>query len=292
MQIEISQITKIYPGGKRALDDISLHLETPAFIGLLGPNGAGKSTLMKLLTLGLLPTSGQITLDGAPLRSREKSLKQRLGYLPQEFGLYEELTVEQFLDYMCAMKGIAKDASAQIDKVVGFSNLEEKRTSRISRLSGGFKQRVAIAQAMLGEPELLIFDEPTVGLDPEERLSFRNRFSEAARNRVVILSTHIIEDIQSVCNRLVVLHHGRILYDGAPEGLLGCAQGHVGVWQAGVDAPPLAESPKYRVTSRVIEENHTLYRIVAESLPGFARPAVPTLEDAYMLLCAKAEGGL
>lgn len=205
MKIEVSKIRKVYSNGKVALSNIDISLEAPTFIGLLGPNGAGKSTLMKLLTLNILPSSGSITLDNEPVLSREKWLKSRLGYVPQEYGLYEELTVYQFLDYMSAMKGITKKSAECIEQVLLFCNLEEKRKSKISTLSGGFKQRVAIAQALLGSPEILILDEPTVGLDPEERLNFRNKFSETARDKVVILSTHIIEDIQSVCNRLIIL---------------------------------------------------------------------------------------
>ena len=145
MKIEVSKIRKAYPKGKEALSNIDIKLETPAFIGLLGPNGAGKSTLMKLLTLNLLPTSGNITIDDNPISYREKWLKSKLGYLPQEYGLFEELTVYQFLDYMSAMKGITRNSNESIEKVMHFCGLDERMKSRISTLSGGFKQRVAIA---------------------------------------------------------------------------------------------------------------------------------------------------
>jgi ABC-type multidrug transport system ATPase subunit len=289
MNISVQNVTKTYPKGKTALSGIDISLDTPALIGLLGPNGAGKSTLMKLLTLNLLPTSGKITLDGAPLIVREKSLKERLGYLPQEYGLYEELTVWQFLDYMAAMKGITKNSREQIDRAIEFCSLEEKGKSKIRTLSGGFKQRVGIAQAILGSPELMILDEPTVGLDPEERLNFRNRFSEAAKNKIVILSTHIIEDIQSVCNRLIVLNKGKILYDGEPEGLISLCRGHVGTCEHSGGSDEIAQNERFKITSKIVTHDKTSYRIVAEELPPFASPAAPSLEDAYMYVMAREE---
>jgi ABC-type multidrug transport system, ATPase component len=289
MNISVKQLGKVYRKGKAALSGIDLELQAPAFIGLVGPNGAGKSTLMKLLTLNLLPSSGSITLDGSPLLKREKLLKSRLGYLPQEYGLYEELTVYQFLDYMAAMKGISKDAAAVINRAISFCNLEEKRKSRIGSLSGGFKQRVGIAQALLGSPELLILDEPTVGLDPEERLSFRNQFSETARDKIVILSTHIIEDIQSVCNRLIVLNHGKILFDGVPDDLVALAGGHVGTYEYAGRPDELPDSKHYKITSQIVTGNKVFYRLVANGLPSFVKPVKPNLEDAYMYIMAQEE---
>jgi ABC-2 type transport system ATP-binding protein len=244
---------------------------------------------MKLITAGLLATSGEIRVDGEPLLSREKWLKQRLGYLPQEYGLFEELTVSEYLDYLAAMKGLPAPAGEHIERAIAFCNLGGKSRSRIRTLSGGFKQRVALAQALLGSPELLVLDEPTSGLDPEERLSFRNKFSEAAADRIVILSTHIIEDVQSVCNRLVVLWGGRILFDGAPEALTRQAEGHVGTCESADGRATIDAASGIRITSRVVTREKTSYRLVARELPGFAEPARPTLEDAYIYLCAGAE---
>ena len=180
-----------YPNGKQALKDFNLRLNSPSLVGLLGPNGAGKSTLMKLLVAALMPTSGCIAVDGAPLRKSERQLKEKLGYLPQDFGLFDELSVEQFLDYMAALKGLSGSRAA-IREVIRAVNLEEKAKAKIRTLSGGQRQRVGIAQAMLGDPPFLILDEPTVGLDPEERIHFRNLFSRTAQERLVLLSTHII----------------------------------------------------------------------------------------------------
>lgn len=204
-----------------ALSNVTLRLESPGLVGLVGPNGAGKSTLMKLLTANLIPSQGDVLLNDNSLIAQEKKLKASLGYLPQEFGLFEDLTTAQFLDYMAALKQLKSDSvRVEIDRVIEATNLQEKRHARIRTLSGGQKQRVGIAQALLGDPELMILDEPTVGLDPAERVAFRNLFSKNAHNKLVILSTHIIEDVQSVCNRLLVLDKAVVLYDGTPEGLM------------------------------------------------------------------------
>lgn len=289
MQISIKNVTKVYTGGKKALNKANIELTSPALIGLVGPNGAGKTTFMKLLTLGLLPTEGQILLNGEPLLKQEKYLKSRLGYLPQEYGLYEELTVRQFLDYVAALKDIGT-AGSEIEKVLGLCGLEERRKHRISTLSGGYKQRVGVAQALLGEPELIILDEPTVGLDPEERIRMRNMFVELARDRLMLLSTHIIDDIQSVCNRLIVLHLGNICYDGTPEGLLELSEGHVGAYECRAGERDYMEGERaYKVTAKVVMRDRTVYRIVADELPSFARPVPPSLEDAYMFAMAREE---
>jgi ABC-type multidrug transport system ATPase subunit len=287
MKIFVQNLNMTYPTGKKALQDISLEIQSPNFIGLLGPNGAGKSTLMKLLVSGLLPTTGEILLDDASLIKNEKKLKAALGYLPQKFGLYDELTVWQFLDYMSALKDI-KESKTEIERVIRETNLTEKRKSRISTLSGGQRQRVGIAQALLGNPQFLIFDEPTVGLDPEERINFRNLFSKNAQDKIVLLSTHIIEDVQSVCNRLIVMNHGRILFDGKSEELIRLAYGHVGVYNEEVQEN---EEHGFKVTARMNTANGIFCRIVAEVLPAFAHPTEPTLEDAYIYLIEKGGKG-
>ena len=290
MKILIKNLNLTYKTGKKALKNISLEMESPSLIGLLGPNGAGKSTLMNLLVAGLIPTSGEILLDGVPLLKDEKKLKASLGYMPQSFGLYDELTVWQFLDYMAALKGI-KNSKKAIEEVIKKTNLAEKRKARISTLSGGQRQRVGIAQALLGNPELLIFDEPTVGLDPEERINFRNLFSQTAQDKIVLLSTHIIEDVQSVCDKLIVINHGEILFAGTPEELIGLAQNHVGVFEEKTGEgtnfrEKSGDSPnaEYKVTARVNTAQGIACRIVAETLPAFAQAVEPTLEDAYMYL--------
>ena len=280
MRINLNHLSMIYPNGRQALKDISLTLESPSLIGLVGPNGAGKSTLMKLLVAGLLPTGGTISVDDVPLSRCEKKLKEKLGYLPQDFGLYDELTVREFLDYMAALKGI-RDSKAAIESAILATGLEEKRKARIKTLSGGQRQRVGSAQALLGTPEFLILDEPTVGLDPEERIRFRNFFSQTAQDKLVLLSTHIIEDVQSVCDRLIVIDRGQILFIGRPEELVLQARGHVGVFleQGGGE-----KTSALRIISRVNTAEGVLCRGVAEVLPQEARSVEPTLEDAYLYL--------
>lgn len=284
MKIDINDITMIYPSGKKALQDITVSLESPGFVGILGPNGAGKSTLMKLLIAGLIPTKGEILLDGKPLLSREKQLKAQLGYLPQSFGLYDELTVWQFLDYMAALKDV-KDKKA-VEEVLERTSLTDNKKARIRSLSGGQRQRVGIAQSLLGDPQLIILDEPTVGLDPEERVKFRNIFSEMAQNKIVLLSTHIVEDVQAVCSRVLVIYSGLVLYDGAPSALISEAAGHVGTYiSRAEDTVPEG----CHTVSKVNVSDGIRCRVVAETLPAFAEQVEPALEDAYLYCIHKGE---
>jgi len=285
IKIEINNISKTYPSGKQALQNINITLESPNLIGILGPNGAGKTTLMKLLTAALTPTQGGIYLDEKPLLSQEKQLKAKLGYLPQSFGLFDELTVWQFIDYMAALKGI--HCKTAIETVLQQVNLADQHKTRIRRLSGGMRQRVGIAQALLGNPQLIILDEPTVGLDPEERVKFRNIFSEMARDKIVLLSTHIVEDVQSICNRVLVINKGKILFDGEPSALIASTAGHVGVYVSQIGDPV---PDNCQVVSKVNTTQGIQCRIIASKLPDFAEEAEPTLEDAY-LYCIENEGG-
>ena len=282
MEINIQNVSETYPNGKQALKNFSLDLRSPSLVGLLGPNGAGKSTLMKLLVAALLPTEGSILVDGQPLAKRERQLKAGLGYLPQDFGLFDELSVAQFLDYMADLKGLRKPKE-EIHEVIRQVNLTEKAKAKIRTLSGGQRQRVGIAQALLGNPQLLIFDEPTVGLDPEERIHFRNLFSHMAQDRLVLLSTHIIEDVQSVCGQIVVINHGQILFAGTPEQLIRLADGHVGVfwekdavWEQGL-----------HITARVNTGQGIRCRAVGDFLPDYVRAEEPSLEDAYLYLISR-----
>lgn len=288
MKIEINDLCMTYKTGKKALIDITLVLESPCLVGLVGPNGAGKSTLMKLLSTRLLQTSGSIIVDGMKLSENEKYLKSRLGYLPQDFGLYDELTVRQFLDYMAILKDIGKNSKTIIDDVIADTHLGEKKNSKIGTLSGGQRQRVGVAQALMNNPELLILDEPTVGLDPEERVYYRNLFSKNATDKICILSTHIVEDVQSVCNRIIVINKGVILFDGSPLELIRTAQGHVGVYEIDTQNDILI-GRGYRITSRVFTSRGIQYRFVGEVLPTFATPVEPSLEDAYIFLMSNEE---
>ena len=282
MEINIQHVSMTYPNGKQALKDLDLDLKAPSLVGLLGPNGAGKSTLMKLLVAALMPTGGAIRVDGQPLAKSDRALKEKLGYLPQDFGLFDELTVKQFLDYMAALKGV-QEPKAAIQRVIQAVNLEEKARAKIRTLSGGQRQRVGIAQALLGNPTFLIFDEPTVGLDPEERIHFRNLFSRTAQDRLVLLSTHIIEDVQSVCDQIVVIHHGTILFTGTPEQLIQSAAGHVGVfWEKDETL-----EQGLHITARVNTSQGIRCRAVADKLPPYAQAEEPSLEDAYLYLISR-----
>lgn len=282
MQIELRDLSMTYPNGKQVLQHLNLSLKAPSLIGLLGPNGAGKSTLMKLLVAALMPTSGSILVDGQPLAKTERLLKSKLGYLPQDFGLFDELTVVQFLDYMAALKGL-HNPKGTIHEVIQAVNMGEKTKSKIRTLSGGQRQRVGIAQALLGNPDFLIFDEPTVGLDPEERIHFRNLFSHMAQDRLVLLSTHIIEDVQSVCGQIVVINHGQILFAGTPEQLIRLADGHVGVfWEK--DA---VQEQGLHITARVNTGQGIRCRAVGDFLPDYVRAEEPSLEDAYLYLISR-----
>lgn len=287
MEINIRNLSKNFKK-VQALNNINLDIKGPGMIGLVGPNGAGKTTLMKLLIGQLKASSGSINIDNKELSKNQNYLRQRLGYLPQDFGLYDELKVEEFLDYMACLKGIGSNNNQIIEKCIHETNLMEKKKAKIKTLSGGQKQRVGIAQAMLNDPEIFIVDEPTVGLDPEERIKFRNLFSKGASKKIVILSTHIIEDVESICNRLIILNKGKILFDGLPNELVKRARDHVGIIeQEGVDGEINEESLK--VVSTKITAKGISYRVVAKNLPSTAVKVSPSLEDAYMY-CMMMEG--
>lgn len=285
MKIEIKNLSKKYKKIK-ALDSINLTITTPTMIGLVGPNGAGKSTLMKILVGQLIATEGNVVIDGMELKKREKYMKERLGYLPQDFGLYEELSVEKYLDYMACLKEIKENKKEEIKKALDMTNLKEMKKHKIKTLSGGQKQRVGIAQAILNNPELLIVDEPTVGLDPEERIKFRNLFSENSANKIVILSTHIIEDIESICNLIIVINKSKILFTGEPSELVKRAIGHVGVIEiSNKDKEEFFERElkgEFKITSTVITPYGTKYRVVSKKLSKSFEEIIPTLEDAYI----------
>jgi ABC-2 type transport system ATP-binding protein len=283
MLLEIEDVTKQYGRGVRALDGVSLCLG-PGVLGLLGPNGAGKSTLMRIVATIARPTSGRVLWRGVDLAVEPDRLRATLGYLPQDFGIYPNLTAIEFLDYLAAAKGLdRKGMRARIDQLLELVNLVEARKRPIGGFSGGMRQRLGIAQALLNDPMLLIVDEPTAGLDPEERVRFRNLLSELAHERVVILSTHIVSDVEATATTIALLAHGRLLFVGDAESLLSRAQGKV--WECGVPAselPPL--KARHALSAAIRRPGGVLARLVGEERPtADARPATPTLEDAYLL---------
>src|SRR5260221_8539578 len=284
MDVTISQLTKVYGGKVRALDGIDLRIQSGMF-GLLGPNGAGKTTLMRILAGILHPTSGTVRIGGQECRTEPErtALKRVLGYLPQELGVYPDLTAFQFLDYIGILKGMddGKARTQRVAELLEIVGLSEVARRRLKMFSGGMKRRVGIAQALLNDPKLLIVDEPTAGLDPEERIHFRNLLAELGGDRLVLLSTHIVEDIAQTCQRLAVLAQGRVVFQGAIAELVGAAEGKVWTVTTSGGRP----AGHFCVISTMHQGASVLYRVIGEVAPGDgATPATPNLEDGYVWL--------
>lgn len=282
MELVIDRLSKRY-GQHWALHELSLRCE-PGMLGLVGPNGAGKTTLMRMVATLLEPSEGAIRWNGQNVVADGEALRMVLGYLPQDFGIYPEFTGRQFLRYLAAMKGLPSSLiKPRVDQVLEIVHLEQEADRKLPSYSGGMKQRIGIAQALLNDPELLIVDEPTAGLDPAERVRFRTLLSSLTSNRIVLLSTHIISDVEAVAGRLVVLQAGRVLADTTPSALLNRAVGSV--WSVTTDqatASRLQESNQ--VSSMVNQLNGISLRIVSPTRPHEAAVAVdPSLEEAYLL---------
>ena len=287
MKVSFQNVDKVYRGGAQALSDINLEINTGMF-GLLGPNGAGKTTLLRILATLLTPSRGRVTVDGFDVADAHQkwAVKQVLGYLPQELGLYPGLTVSEFLDYIATLKNLHHPLvrAEAVDRVIQLAGLRSVAYQRIQSLSGGMKRRVGIAQALLGTPKLLIVDEPTVGLDPEERVRFRTLLARLAADCVVILSTHIVEDIANTCHDLAVLHLGVIRFRGSPQALIQAAAGQA--WE--VELPAGGAPPaEWRVVSQIQIDDHLRLRVNGPQPSEAARPATPTLEEAYLALMSR-----
>ncbi|MBX3062231.1 MAG: ABC transporter ATP-binding protein [Anaerolineae bacterium] len=282
MDIQISHLTKNY-GSVRALDDVSLTIKGGMY-GLLGPNGAGKSTLMKILATLLPPTSGSVTIGAYDLVKQPGEVRQNLGYLPQDFGFYRSLNAYQTLDYIATMKNIpANQRKAQIERLLEQVNLTKDARRRVGGYSGGMRQRLGIAQALMGDPALLIVDEPTAGLDPEERIRFRNLLARLSGDRTVLLSTHIVADIEASCVGVAVINQGKLVFNGTPDELVARAKGLV--WQ--IDAAPQEweqlEQHYSIISSRSASGSGLQVRLIAAENPfGRGVPAEASLEDGYM----------
>lgn len=287
--LQLDDVGFRYEGGHDALSGISLKLEC-GIVGLLGPNGAGKSTLMRILATLARPSHGQVFWNGEDIARHPDQLRRTLGYLPQDFGVYPMLSAREFLAYLSAVKGIsAKSAAARVEACLAQVGLADVADRRLGEFSGGMRQRVGIAQALLNDPKLLIVDEPTVGLDPEERLRFRHLISDLAADRLVILSTHIVSDIEASASSLAVMAKGRLLFSGAPETLIADAAGHV--WEWTVPEPQVAAvRARYVTTGSQRRADGVRLRLVAQSSPSEdATPVAAGLEDAHLWLVARAE---
>jgi ABC-2 type transport system ATP-binding protein len=286
MELTIERLSKSY-GQHFALRELSLRCEL-GLLGLVGPNGAGKTSLMRMIATLLSPTEGTIRWNGQDIRTHGQALRQVLGYLPQDFGVYPEFTGRQFLRYLASMKGLPRPlVNRRVDEVLSIVNLEQEADRKLPTYSGGMKQRIGIAQALLNDPELLIVDEPTAGLDPSERVRFRTLLSSLTRNRIVLLSTHIISDIEAVANRLVILQEGRVLADTTPGALLARTAGSV--WNVTTDqATALRLQESYQVSTMVSQMNGVTLRIVSATRPHEAAVVIdPSLEDAYLLATSR-----
>ncbi|HET9509619.1 MAG TPA: ABC transporter ATP-binding protein [Sphingomonas sp.] len=280
--LELASVTHVYANGTRALDDVTLTVPKGMY-GLLGPNGAGKSTLMRTIATLQTPTTGRITFGEIDIIANPEALRQRLGYLPQDFGVYPRVSAYDMLDHMAVLKGIAsaRERKDTVETLLNQVNLWSVRKKAIAGFSGGMRQRFGIAQALIGNPELIIVDEPTAGLDPEERNRFLNLLAEIGENVVVILSTHIVEDVADLCPRMAVLAGGRIQLEGAPLDLIQRARGTV--WAKTIARDDLdAVRARYEVISTRLFAGRTIVHVLADGDPGDGFTLVDGgLEDVY-----------
>lgn len=286
MSIQISDLTVTFKHKVTAIDHASLEIPTGIF-GLLGENGAGKTTLMRVLTTTLSPDSGTVTLDGMLYHEKNyAAIQKQIGYLPQEIDLYPNLTVQECLEYLGALAGVPqKLCKDRISNYLEKTNLTAQRKKKMRQLSGGMKRRVGLIQALLNEPAFLIIDEPTTGLDPEERIHIRNLIVDFSKDRTVLFSTHVVEDLAASCSQLAVMKKGRFLYAGSIQELLDHARGCV--WDCvAEDAAKARElEQRYRISSKQYVENGIALRILSRTKPDIdCRPQNATLEDAYLYL--------
>jgi ABC-type multidrug transport system ATPase subunit len=282
--LKLLELTKKY-NDKIALNNITFSF-TPGIYGLLGPNGAGKSTMMNLITDSILPTSGQIFIEGKNIKELDKDYRKLLGYMPQQQNIYPELTLLRFMYFIASLKGLNKrEAKKDIEYYLKMVNLYDVREKRLGTFSGGMRQRALIAQALIGNPKILILDEPTAGLDPKERIRIRNLVSEVSRDKIVIIATHVVTDVEFIAKEIIMLNSGVILKSGKPIDLLAELNGKV--WNIRVSDKEIAEvNDKYKVSNISRDGESVIARIVAESYEDKWEREVarPDLEDLYLYL--------
>jgi ABC-type multidrug transport system ATPase subunit len=280
--LQISNLSKTYSNGVKALSDVNLSIDKGMF-GLLGPNGAGKSSLMRTIATLQQSDSGSIVFDGVNVQEDPQLIRQKLGYLPQDFDVYPRINAQDLLDHIAILKGISdkKLRRESVDGLLAQTNLWDARKKAVSTFSGGMRQRFGIAQALVGDPDLIIVDEPTAGLDPEERNRFHNLLSTVGENKVVILSTHIVDDVEELCSKLAILAGGQIVLAGEPGELVETLKGQV--WRKVIDKAELAEQQeKYKVISTRLKAGKTVIHALADEKPDDAFEALsPDLEDVY-----------
>lgn len=283
MELELRNVTHIYPNGKKALDQISFTL-TPGIYGLLGPNGAGKSTMMKIITDHLLPTEGRVFFQGKDIKAISREFRSRLGYMPQQQGMYQQFTGRRFLWYMASLKGLRRrDAKDRIAHLLDVVNLTEAADRKIGSYSGGMKQRLLIAQAVLNEPEVLVLDEPTAGLDPKERIRIRNFVSELSRDRVVIFATHVVSDVECIAREVMLMKEGRLVRKGTPAELTGEMDGLV--WEFLADPSELSRIQKqYLVSNLAVTREGVLVRAMGNEreIARKKQPVRASMEEVYL----------
>ncbi len=282
MKLTVTDLGKQYRSDLWGLKKFSLEIKS-GILGLLGPNGAGKSTFMRMLATITKPTDGKILWNDVDIVKAPDTMRAVLGYLPQDFGVYPNLNAVEFLEYMAAIKGLdAPSAKKRIDELLLLVNLKDAAKRPLGGYSGGMKQRVGIAQALLNDPQLLIVDEPTVGLDPEERVRFRNLLSDLSGERIVILSTHIVSDVEATATRIALVNKGQLLCESAPEDLLRELEGKVWEWTVSSDDLP-ALKQKHIVSGTIRKSNGVQVRVVSATQPEASAGSVnPNLEDAYL----------
>ena len=282
MELKITHLSKTYPGGLKALSDINLEISSGMF-GLLGPNGAGKSSLMRTIATLQEPGEGTIFLDDLDVINNKEEMRKVLGYLPQDFGFYPKVTAEDMLHHFAVLKGITNKQQRKdvCDALLHQTNLYEVRKRYIGEYSGGMRQRFGIAQALLGNPKLIIVDEPTAGLDPQERNRFHNLLSEVGENIIVILSTHIVEDVSNLCSKMAVMNLGRVMFNGKTTEALEMLQGRV--FEASIEKEELAEyREKYHVISTHVAEGKIIVHVTGDKLPAANFKTMDaSLEDVY-----------
>jgi ABC-2 type transport system ATP-binding protein len=282
MELKITNLSKTYKNGVKALDNVSLTIPRGMY-GLLGPNGAGKSTLMRTLATLQEPDSGSVSMGEIDVLKQKDEVRRRLGYLPQEFGVYPRISAQDMLSHLALLKGItnARERKEAVGAMLQRCNLYDVRKKALTGFSGGMRQRFGIAQALIGNPQLLIADEPTAGLDPGERNRFYNLLAEVGEQVIVILSTHIVEDVMDLCTDMAIIHEGKVLFEGAPQAAISELNGRI--WQRSIDKPELAQYEEtYRVVSNKLVGGRPFLHVFGEQLPGEGfLPSQPDLEDVF-----------